>query len=70
MRVGANGSFSFEGTGIKNGINQEYTVRVTGEAVSATVIKGSMTYQKTAGNGPACKTTTKFRAKRNGPPRG
>jgi len=70
MRVGANGSFSFEGTGIKNGIDQEYTVRVTGEAVSQTVIKGSMTYQKTAGNGPACKTTTKFRAKRTGPPRG
>jgi hypothetical protein len=28
-----------------------------------------MTYQKTAGNGPACKTTTKFRAKRTGPAR-
>jgi hypothetical protein len=34
-----------------------------------TVIAGSMAYQKTSGNGPDCKTTTKFRAKRTGPAR-
>lgn len=52
MKIGANGGFSFTGTGIKNGILQEYTVKVSGKAVSRTVIAGSMTYQKTAGNGP------------------
>jgi hypothetical protein len=69
MKIGGNGAFSFTGTGIKNGISQEYSVKVSGHAVSRTVIAGSMTYQKTAGNGPACKTTTKFRAKRTGPAR-
>lgn len=67
MKVGAGGAFSFSGTGIKNGILQEYTVTVRGKALSRSVIAGSMTYEKTAGNGPACKTTTKFRAKRTGP---
>jgi hypothetical protein len=66
MRIGPNGSFGFGGTGIKNGIDQEYSVSVSGKAVSRTVIAGSMTYEKTKGNGPACKTTTKFRATRNG----
>lgn len=69
MKIGANGGFSFSGTGIKNGILHEYSVKVSGKAVSRTVIAGSMTYQKTSGNGPACKATTKFRAKRNGPAR-
>jgi hypothetical protein len=69
MRIGANGAFSFSGTGIKNGILHEYTVKVSGHALSRTVIAGTMTYQKTSGNGPACKTTTKFRAKRTGPAR-
>jgi hypothetical protein len=69
IKIGANGAFSFSGAGIKNGILQEYSVKVSGHAVSRTVIAGSMTYQKTSGNGPACKTTTKFRAKRNGPAR-
>jgi hypothetical protein len=41
---------------------------VRGHAVSRKVIAGSMTYEKTAGNGPACQTTTKFRARRTGPP--
>jgi hypothetical protein len=70
MKIGTNGGFSFSGAGIKNGILQEYTVKVNGHALSRTVIAGSMTYQKTGGNGPACKTTTKFRAKRTGPVRG
>ena len=69
MKIGPKGGFSFSGKGIKNGILQEYSVRVSGKAVSRTVIAGSMTYQKTAGNGPACTTTTKFRAKRTGPAR-
>jgi hypothetical protein len=69
MRIGANG-FSFAGTGLVNGIGQEYTVRVRGKAVSRTAIRGSMTYEKTAGNGPPCKTRTKFHAKRTGPARG
>jgi hypothetical protein len=69
MRVGADGAFSFKGTGIENGILHEYTVRVSGHALSRTVIAGTMTYQKTSGNGPACKTTTKFRARRTGPAR-
>ena len=69
MKIGANGAFSFTGTGIQNGILQEYTVKVRGHAVSRKVIAGSMTYEKTAGNGPACQTTTKFRARRTGPPR-
>ncbi len=67
MKVGANGAFSFRGSGIKNGILQEYSVRVSGKALSRTVIAGSMTYEKTGGNGPACSVTTKFRAKRTGP---
>jgi hypothetical protein len=66
MKVGPNGSFSFSGSAIKNGIDQEYTVHVSGKALSPTTIAGSMTYQKTKGNGPACKTTTKFRATRTG----
>jgi hypothetical protein len=66
MKVGPNGSFSFSGSAIKNGIYQEYSVHVTGKAVSPTTIAGSMTYEKTKGNGPACKTTTKFRATRTG----
>ncbi len=70
MKIGASGRFSFHGTAIKNGIGQEYTVSVRGKAVSRTTIAGSMTYQKTAGNGPACTTTTKFRAKRTGQARG
>ena len=69
MKIGANGAFSFTGAGIKNGILQEYSVKVSGKAVSRTVIAGSMTYEKTKGNGPACQTTTKFRAKRTGPAR-
>jgi hypothetical protein len=69
MRIGANGAFSFTGTGIKDGILHDYSVKVSGKAVSRIVIAGSMTYQKTSGNGPACKTTTKFRAKRTGPAR-
>jgi hypothetical protein len=69
MTVGANGRFSFTGSGLENGIGQEYTVHVTGRAVSRTVIKGSMSYEKTAGNGPHCATTTSFRAKRTGRPR-
>ncbi len=66
MKVGANGSFSFEGGGIKNGIDQEYTVHVTGKTAERNVITGKMTYTKTAGNGPNCSVTTKFRAKRTG----
>jgi hypothetical protein len=66
MKVGANGAFSFSGEAIKNGIDQEYSVSVTGKAVSRTAIAGSMTYQKTKGNGPSCRTTTKFRVTRTG----
>ena len=40
-------------------------MRITGKAISRTVIKGSMTYKKTKGNAP-CETTTKFRAVRTG----
>ena len=69
MKIGASGRFSFSGTAIENGIRQVFTVKVSGRAVSRTTIAGSMTYQKTAGNGPACTKTTKFRAKRNGPAR-
>jgi hypothetical protein len=69
MKIRPSGRFSFHGTAIKNGILQEYTVSVGGKAVSRTAITGSMTYEKTAGNGPPCKVTTKFRAKRNGPAR-
>lgn len=66
MKVGSSGAFSFSGAGIKNGIDQEYTVNVTGKAVSRTAIAGSMTYEKTKGNGPSCRTTTKFRVTRTG----
>jgi hypothetical protein len=66
MKVGANGAFSFGGEAIKNGIGQEYTVSVHGKAVSRTAIAGSMTYRKTKGNGPPCRTTTKFRVTRTG----
>jgi hypothetical protein len=64
MKVRTSGRFSFSGTGIQNGIDQEFTVNVRGRAVSRTTIAGSMTYEKTLGNGPPCTTTTKFRAKR------
>jgi hypothetical protein len=66
MKIRASGRFSFSGTAIENGINHEYTVSVRGRTVSRTTIAGSMTYEKTAGNGPPCTTTTKFRAKRTG----
>ncbi len=65
MKVRGNGRFSFSGTAV-NGIDHEYSVTVTGRTVSRTVVRGSMTYRKTSGNGPACTTTTKFRAKRTG----
>jgi len=41
-------------------------VSIRGKAVSRTAIAGSMSYQKTSGNGPACTTTMKFRARRTG----
>jgi hypothetical protein len=44
MRIGANGAFSFAGTGIKNGILHEYSVKMSGKAVSRTAIAGSITY--------------------------
>jgi hypothetical protein len=66
IKIRRHGRFSFRGTAIKNSINQEYSVKVRGRAISRTTISGSMTYEKTAGNGPPCTTTTKFRAKRTG----
>jgi hypothetical protein len=68
MKVGT-GDFSYNGAGIKNGIDQEFTVSVRGKVRAASKITGTMTYEKTKGNGPACKTTTKFSAKRTGKPR-
>ncbi len=65
MRVGT-GGFSFTGSGIENGIRQIYSVKVAGTVVSERVIRGSMTYEKTGGNGPYCKVTTRFRATRTG----
>jgi hypothetical protein len=66
MKVGPNGAFSYTAKGIKDAISREYSVSVRGKAVSRTVIAGSMTYEKTKGNGPHCKTTTKFRVTRTG----
>jgi hypothetical protein len=65
MKIGT-GSFSFTGHEIENENYQEYSVRVSGTVVSERVIKGSMTYEKTKGNGPHCRVTTRFRATRTG----
>jgi hypothetical protein len=67
MKVGT-GDFSYSGAGIKNGIDQEFTVNVRGKVRTSSKIRGTMTYEKTKGNGPACKTTTKFSAKRTRKP--
>lgn len=65
MKIGA-GAFSFTGHEIENAIDQVYSVKVSGTVASEKVIKGSMTYEKTGGNGPHCRVTTKFRATRTG----
>src|SRR5215218_7875576 len=60
MKVRSSGRFSFSGIGLQNGIGQEFTVNVRARALSRTTIAGSMTYEKTMGNWPPCKTTTRF----------
>ena len=65
MKIGT-GSFSYTGHEVENEIGQFYSVQVRGTVVSEKAIKGSMTYEKTGGNGPHCRVTTKFRATRTG----
>ena len=57
-----NGDFSFTSNAVKDLNSQEWSVRITGKAISRTVVKGSMTYKKTKGNA-RCETTTKFRVR-------
>jgi len=67
IKIGQRGGFFFSGMGITTSNGLEYTVKVKGKAETRTLIAGSVTFEKTACNGPPCTTITKFRVRRTGP---